>query len=418
MDLIAPSASYVTLPAAPASVAVPLKPALALGQPNASDPAQIDKAARDLESVFAKMLISSMRQASFGDSLFPQENATFRDMYDQTLAKKMSAGPGLGLAPVIARQLTRASAPDRSPSAAQAMDGRERPSADAPSDDFGGPPPMLSLDRTQPAIASSGDGAKPLGTYHRPASAQTPAWLARGSESPRSNGHFDVSRGTGPANPASTTLPQDSFALETPIPTGPRADAIAAAPTTIRSDSPENFVASIWPQAKAAAAELGVDPKMLVAQAALETGWGRHVVGRGKDGSGGNLFGIKAGSRWSGQAQTVSTTEFVNGSARRENASFRSYDSIKQSFDDYVALLKGNDRYAAALGTGSDRQRFATALHQAGYATDPHYARKLVAIANGPTLQRALDRLNPATVLAANTVNPSTAASLPQTRES
>lgn len=405
MDMIARTPSYLNLTAAPAAAPMPVKPAaLALGKPDANDPVQIDKAARDLESVFAKMLISSMRQASFGDSLFPQENATFRDLYDQTLAKKMSAGPGLGLAPVIAKQLSRASVP-----------------AAAPSDDFGEPAPMRPLDRSPSATEETtfiDERETALGTYHRPASARTPAWLARGSEAVHSNGHFYLARGTGPAMTASTTLPQESFALATPIATGPRVTDVPAAASAIRTGTPEAFVASIWPQAQAAAEELGVDPKVLVAQAALETGWGRHVVGRGKDGSGGNLFGIKAGGRWSGAAVSANTREVVNGHTVRQHASFRSYDSIKQSFDDYVALLKGNDRYAEALGAGGDRRRFATALHKAGYATDPHYANKLLAIAEGPTLRRALDRLNPATVLAANTASQSTASNLPAMAES
>ncbi len=385
MDLHAPAAP-LALSRPQSEQVLPLTPALALA-PKAPDAAKIEQTAREFESLFAKMLISSMRQASFGDPLFPSENTTFRDLHDQHLAKQLSAGPGLGLAPVIARQLSGPEQPTmgRSPSAAEAMDGLERP--DATSEDPG-----------ESAVL------RPLGSYHRPARMQTPAWLSPDAQQPLlANGHFDLARGTGPDLPAQASgLPEDSFVLTPPIPTGPA----PSDPSTIRGDSPDNFVASIWPQAQRAAQELGVDPKMLVAQAALETGWGRHVVGRQKDGSGGNLFGIKAGRRWSGRAVTVGTNEFVGGQSVRQSAAFRAYGSVEASFDDYIALLKNNGRYAECLGCGEDQQKFASALSRAGYATDPHYARKLVAIADGPTLRRALGRLNPGPLAAANAVAP------------
>lgn len=366
-------------PAAAAPVALG-KPALALGGAGkAPDRAQIEKVARDFEAVFARQLISSMRDAGFGDALFPGQSTHFRDLYDQQLAKTLSsAGAGLGLAPVIARQLSAQAQP-----------------ADARSDDDGGPAALLPLTRPQAATAAatpaaSGDGNPVPGSYHRPHAATPPAWLSRGGEV-KPNGHIDLT----PATPASR-LPDDRFSLTPPLPSRPEG-------TPLKAGSPDEFVASIWPQAQRAAAELGVDPKMLVAQAALETGWGRHVVGR-KDGRGGNLFGIKAGGSWQGQAVTAATREFNGGAMVQEHARFRAYDSVEASFDDYVALLKGNRRYAAALGTGENRRGFADALARGGYATDPHYARKLVAIAEGPTLRRALAALNPEPALAANEI--------------
>ena len=154
--------------------------------------------------------------------------------------------------------------------------------------------------------------------------------------------------------------------------------------------TPEEFVARIWPQAVKAAAALGVPAKTLVAQAALETGWGRKTV-RGAGGEEAhNLFGIKATGNWRGGRVTATTTEYAGGATRREAAGFRAYGSPDESFADYVGLLKGNPRYADALNSGGDGTRFAQALQQAGYATDPQYAAKLSAIAEGPTLRRAL----------------------------
>jgi peptidoglycan hydrolase FlgJ len=145
--------------------------------------------------------------------------------------------------------------------------------------------------------------------------------------------------------------------------------------------SHEQFVEAIMPAAEAAGRRLGVDPSTIVAQAALETGWGRSLP-TGADGRPSfNLFGIKSGSAWRGDAVTAATTEFENGRMQGVNASFRAYESPAHSLNDYADFLSGNPRYAAALGTGSDADAFGRALQKAGYATDPDYARKLGAVA-------------------------------------
>lgn len=143
------------------------------------------------------------------------------------------------------------------------------------------------------------------------------------------------------------------------------------------------FVDELLPHAQAAARELGVDARVIVAQAALETGWGTSQPADASHGSSHNLFGIKAGASWQGAHVNSATTEFVDGSARAEQARFRAYESVAESVTDYVRLLRDNPRYAAALGTGPDVRAFADALQRGGYATDPEYANKLVAIAEG-----------------------------------
>jgi peptidoglycan hydrolase FlgJ len=157
--------------------------------------------------------------------------------------------------------------------------------------------------------------------------------------------------------------------------------------------SPEAFVRSVWPHAQRTAQELGVDPKALVAQAALETGWGRRLAKDGGDATSHNLFGIKAGSKWSGNRVNAGTHEYVNGQRVSERADFRAYGSIGESFADYAKLLN-NPRYAQARAAGGDTRQFAQALQKAGYATDPAYAAKINAIAEGATLNRALAALD------------------------
>jgi flagellar protein FlgJ len=126
----------------------------------------------------------------------------------------------------------------------------------------------------------------------------------------------------------------------------------------------------------------------LIAQAALETDWGRSTPRTPSGASSNNLFGIKASGGWSGPSVRIGTQEYVNGAATATQARFRAYGSCGQCFQDYTALLSGDPRYAAALGTGNDVGAFASALQQAGYATDPNYARKLTAVAD--TLSRTL----------------------------
>jgi len=141
------------------------------------------------------------------------------------------------------------------------------------------------------------------------------------------------------------------------------------------------FVDTMTPLAQQAADQLGVAPEVLVAHAALESGWGRKPIRRGDGSDSNNLFGIKAGGGWSGEVAQAGTTEFTAGQAHAESASFRAYADPAQSFQDLAQLLGGNARYRAALGTGSDAQAYAQALQRGGYATDPAYADKLAQVA-------------------------------------
>ena len=126
-----------------------------------------------------------------------------------------------------------------------------------------------------------------------------------------------------------------------------------------------------------------------MAQAALETGWGKRQIKHADGSTSHNLFGIKA-TGWNGQSAVAGTHEYVDGVRRNETASFRAYSSPAESFADYVRLLKTSPRYQQALQAGTDVQGFARGLQRAGYATDPSYAAKIAAIAGGPTIERAV----------------------------
>lgn len=151
-----------------------------------------------------------------------------------------------------------------------------------------------------------------------------------------------------------------------------------------------DFVASIWPHAHAASRATGIPAHFMVAQAALETGWGTKQL-KNADGSPSyNLFNIKAGPNWTGPTTVQkSISEFEGGNWQSRQAAFRSYSSWAEAFADYAKFLTDNPRYADVLGR-SDAAGFAKGLEKAGYATDPSYAAKLMRIIGGNTLKNAL----------------------------
>jgi len=171
-------------------------------------------------------------------------------------------------------------------------------------------------------------------------------------------------------------------------PAASSATATARASTSLdQVNSPAEFAASIRPYAYWAASVLKVDPQAIMAQAALETGWGKHVLRDEQGENSFNLFNIKAGKQWSGERLSVNTTEYTDGQAYQEEADFRRYPSLFSAFQDYVQLLQ-QPRYKEALAAGDDAAAFAHELQRAGYATDPEYANKIIAITDAAAIRQ------------------------------
>ncbi len=375
-----------------------IQPALELNPTQPNSPAKVDKVARQLEGQFAQMLVKSMRDASFGDSLLPGENTMFRDMYDQKIADAMTKGRGLGLSAMIARQLGGGDADAAKPvdtrldaSAALRAYRLNAPAAapmTLPASDAAASPASSEVDLLQQL-----NGRDPS-TVLKPM--ERALDLIAGRETSQMHeaiGRSEPYAATDATNTDWSAMADDRWSgVNAPAPATSAVDTLAGstAAAQLGAHTPEGFVASIWGHAQQAARELGVDAKALVAQAALETGWGRKLIQRnGGAGSSHNLFGIKA-TGWSGERATTGTHEYVNGVRRNETASFRAYGSVGESFADYVKLLKNSPRYQNALQAGTDVRGFARGLQQAGYATDPSYAAKIAAIAGGPTIERAV----------------------------
>ena len=168
----------------------------------------------------------------------------------------------------------------------------------------------------------------------------------------------------------------DATALATP--------AVAPAPAApAATNAQRNFITRHWDSAQQASRATGIPAPFILSQAALESGWGRGEI---KDAAGlpsHNLFGIKATGGWQGRTVEVVTTEYDNGVPRRVTEKFRAYSSYSEAFRDWAQLLAGNPRYADVLARSRDAQGFAFGLQRAGYATDPRYGEKLVAVITG-----------------------------------
>jgi flagellar rod assembly protein/muramidase FlgJ len=167
------------------------------------------------------------------------------------------------------------------------------------------------------------------------------------------------------------------------------ASRVAKSPDGQALTGPQAFLAQHAQAARQAQATSGIPATFMVAQAALETGWGKQEI-RFPDGqTSHNLFGIRASANWKGPVAEIWTTEFVNGAPQKVRGQFRAYGSYEESFNDYARLISQNPRYASAMRNLGDPQAFATAMQQAGYATAPNYANVLTSVIQ--TTQRLQD---------------------------
>lgn len=343
--------------------------------------ANIRKVAQEFESLFLGEMMKAMRAAGdvLADDNFmnTNESKTYRDMYDQQLSVTLSQGKGMGMADVLTRQLSQAPKPSTAnpftQEAVAPVTAAETPTA-APVINVLQPhmnPVAVDRQRDDTALLNMRRLALPA-----TAAGRSLAGIGAAAQETLRNGLVQ--------NP--NDIRQDWQAARSyPAPRERSIDVAGVTATAADLNrkqfaSPEEFVATMMPMAEQAAKTLGVDPRYLVAQAALETGWGKSIIRGGEGGSSHNLFGIKAHG-WGGASTKVTTSEFVQGIKVKEKADFRSYDSFEQSFNDYVSFLQSNGRYSQALQSTANPERFVGELQRAGYATDPNYAKKISQIA-------------------------------------
>ncbi|MGF6401987.1 flagellar protein FlgJ [Pseudomonas frederiksbergensis] len=383
--------------------------------------ANMRKVAQEFESLFLGEMLKSMRSAT---EALGQDNPLntpaakqYQEMYDQQLAVSMSReGGGIGLADVLMRQMSKNKpmAPGEAAAASAAKQAAAKAAVETPiaagTVATNGPLSRLNgerplwASRSVKTPASAGEGAHRhdmalinqrrlalppkladrllAGLVPSASSAATTATTAQNSiQVPQSTktGSGSLYNGDWLASQTDTT-PSGRLQIY-----GRAMAQIPLAPAKKAFSSADEFVNTMLPMAKEAADRIGVDPRYLVAQAALETGWGKSVM-RAQDGSSShNLFGIKASSNWKGDSARAITSEFRNGEMVKETAEFRSYASYKDSFHDLVTLLQSNNRYQDVLKSADNPEQFVRELQKAGYATDPDYASKISQIAKQMT---------------------------------
>ncbi|RJG09868.1 flagellar assembly peptidoglycan hydrolase FlgJ [Pseudomonas cavernicola] len=336
----------------------------------------IRKVAQEFESLFLNQMMKAMRSAnevfSEGNFMNSNESKMYQDMYDQQLAVTMSKEQGVGLADVLVRQLS------------QMNKGSARPNPFAQTSEVAVTRKAAQL----PAVDSSRDDSKlinqrrlslPGKLTDRLLAGIVPSAAAPSATS--ADGQPLAQTDWLPAQTYAAPKDRELRVQDSDAITGRRLAQPPLAPGKSAFSSPEEFVATMLPMAQEAADKIGVDPRYLVAQAALETGWGKSII-RQQDGSSShNLFGIKSHGGWEGESARVLTTEYKGGKAVKEAADFRAYDSYQQSFHDFVSFLQSNGRYDEALDATDNPQQFVRELQEAGYASDPQYARKVAQIA-------------------------------------
>ncbi|PKG38627.1 flagellar assembly peptidoglycan hydrolase FlgJ [Psychromonas sp. Urea-02u-13] len=288
----------------------------------------IREVANQFESMFASMLIKSMRQANEAfetDSPFNNKDTKFyTDMQDKQLALDISRHGSLGLADALVRQLD--------PMSISRPQGVPEDKLLMPNSDKG---KMMDINKTLPPV----DLNKPDQTQ--------PSVMV-----------FDKTKQS--TNDAKPFTDQKSF------------------------------IETLMPYAKKVAKTLGISPAALVAQSALETGWGKKIINGSDNQSSFNLFNIKAHKDWQGDKVAKDSLEVEDGIGIKRRSDFRAYQDYAQSFTDYGKFITTNQRYKEALDQGTDAGRYVEELQKAGYATDPQYADKIKQIMNNESFKAAV----------------------------
>jgi flagellar protein FlgJ len=287
-----------------------------------NDPASTKKVAQQFESMFLSMMLKNMRATLPGtDPLASDGTKMATDMYDQQLVQNLSKGKGMGLADALVAQIERAQG--KQPSASTGASGG-------------------ALDQFSNGVPLTMTRAKAM------------------------------------------SLMRDGTSIDTSTTGATGATGASAQQTPSTGSVHHDFVDRFKDAAMAAAEATGLPAKVILGQAALESGWGRHEVRDAKGGGSFNLFGIKAPAGWTGPTVDAVTTEVVNGVAQKVVQKFKAYASYADSFIDYAKTVANNPRYEKAMQVAGDVVKFASEMGKSGYATDPNYGTKLAQVLTGP----------------------------------
>ncbi|WP_298770816.1 flagellar assembly peptidoglycan hydrolase FlgJ [uncultured Shewanella sp.] len=337
------------------------------------DPEALKQVAQQFEGIFVQMLMKSMRDANKvfeADSpLNSQYTQFYEQMHDQQMSLNLSSEGMLGLSDLMVQQL--------SPQTSQQL-----------------PASVLRADHNAtnftPHVSIQDNIAKqdPLSFKSHLLDPLTPNMLEKGQRKMALAQHLPV-----PNAITATNTVHNTALINAGINNGMNASLNESvngsvepsletkeASAASQVSSPAAFVATLYPYAVEAAKRLGTQAEVLLAQSALETGWGQKIIQTQAGDTSHNLFNIKAGLSWQGQTAVVDTLEFEQGNQVKQPASFRVYDDIKHSFDDFVNVLTQQERYQAVMQNANTPQTFIQGLQDAGYATDPQYTHKIMRV--------------------------------------
>ncbi|MWP49009.1 MULTISPECIES: flagellar assembly peptidoglycan hydrolase FlgJ [unclassified Gilliamella] len=282
----------------------------------------IRQVAEQFETLFINMMMQSMRKAVPESGLF-NHSATqlFTSMFDQQIAQQ-AAGKGFGLADIITKQLSHHASPSTKINLQSNTNNTSQ---------------NLSLAQSLFSDISANISPQALGQM-----------LYR---------QHKTNLATNSTN---------ELSLKTPIKDG-------------KDEHIVKFVTEWLEPAKQAAKHSGIPYEIIIAQAALETGWGQKQIKTENNQSSHNYFGIKATRSWQGGSTQLTTQEFINNKMIKIKDQFRVYNSKQHALTDYINLLTNNPRYRAVVNA-LDARTAAKALQEANYATDPNYSDKLIQI--------------------------------------
>lgn len=317
--------------------------------------AALREAAQQFEAIFMQMLLKSMRKAQEvleADSPFnSQTSKSYRDMHDQQMAVELSSNGSLGLTDLIVRQLS----------------------------------PNSNNFTSKNLLRSDGNISPHMSNEQLARINQLKDKLVNRTLMTEQINKTD-SENNNISNPNFSNQKNFVKTLVHPLKVNvsgqknhPNVEPKEAIPA-INIDSPKTFVNSLISAAKYVEKEIGIPYKVVIAQAALETGWGKKIIQHNNGGSSFNLFNIKADPKWQGSKVEKNTLEFEQGTMIHKKEPFRLYDSFNDSVKDYVNFLSSNDRYKKALDNPGNVEHFLQGIQEAGYATDPQYAKKILSL--------------------------------------
>lgn len=291
-----------------------------------------EKVAKKFEALLIHNMLKAMRSTTLGEKP-SNERAMYDDMFDQKLANVISESGRLGVARSISRELN-------------AQAGVENSKSDLS---------FSNVERNMQALSNN------------------PATLASNGRLPTDLANINQYRAQ--TNQLTRTYTQ---ALNHNYQTNNNViNAVEDTNHTSLIETKREFINDLMPDARRNANRLGVQPDIIIAIAALETGWGKHVIKSENGVSSHNLFGIKAHERTT--PHTIhKTTEYIDNNPVKVDAAFRQYENSSSAVDDFADFLLSNPRYQNALEAHSDNQAFLRELQRAGYATDPEYANKAI----------------------------------------